>query len=347
MAHWATSGKTTLYISGEESTEQVSMRAQRLGIAAAPGKMATETSAEAVLALLGTEKPDIVVIDSIQTIFTEQLESAPGSVSQIRESTALLLRFAKKNATSLFLIGHVTKEGAIAGPRVLEHMVDTVLSFEGDATYQYRILRANKNRFGPSGEIALLAMADAGLAEVANASEFFLLNRHDPQVGTAAVPIMEGSRILVVELQSLINRSHFGMPQRVAAGINPRKLSLILAVLERHGGCVLGDHDVFFNIAGGLTVAEPSIDLGIAAAILSSFRSRPIRRDLAFLGELGLGGEVRPVNNMTGRLNELGRLGFTECVVADSRKDADWTKGNSKMRLIHCRKIAQLQDFVF
>ena len=309
--------------------------------------MVTETSVEAVLALLAAQKPDIVVVDSIQTIFTEQLESAPGSVSQIRESTALLLRFAKANGTALFLIGHVTKEGAIAGPRVLEHMVDTVLSFEGDTTYQYRILRVVKNRFGPSGEIALLSMSDSGLREVQNASEFFLLNRHEPQVGTAIAPIMEGCRILVVELQSLVNRSHFGIPQRVASGINPRKLSLILAVLERHGGSQLGDHDVFFNIAGGLTVAEPAIDLGIAAAILSSFRNRPLKRELACLGELGLGGEIRPVNNMGGRLKELARMGFKECVVTGSVKNADWNKSSNGLTLINCRKIAELQEVIF
>jgi DNA repair protein RadA/Sms len=347
MAHWASGKKKTLYISGEESTEQVAMRAARLGVGSAPVQMVTETSVEAVLALLGSQKPDIVVVDSIQTIFTEQLESAPGSVSQIRESTALLLRFAKTNGTALFLIGHVTKEGAIAGPRVLEHMVDTVLSFEGDTTYQFRILRAVKNRFGPSGEIALLSMSDSGLREVRNASEFFLLNRHEPIVGTAIAPIMEGSRILVVELQSLVNKSHFGMPQRVASGINPRKLSLLLAVLERHGGCMIGDHDVFFNIAGGLTVAEPSIDLGIAAAILSSFRGKPLKRDLACIGEVGLGGEVRPVNNMGGRLKELARMGFTECVVTGSADNADWNKGNNGLTLVPCRRIAELQEKIF
>jgi DNA repair protein RadA/Sms len=347
MAHWASGGKKTLYISGEESTEQIAMRARRLGVGNAPLQMVTETSVEAVLALLASQKPGIVVVDSIQTIFTEQLESAPGSVSQIRESTALLLRFAKANGTALFLIGHVTKEGAIAGPRVLEHMVDTVLSFEGDTTYQYRILRAVKNRFGPSGEIALLSMSDSGLREVQNASEFFLLNRHEPIVGTAIAPIMEGSRILVVELQALVNRSHFGMPQRVASGINPRKLSLILAVLERHSGCMIGDHDVFFNIAGGLNVAEPSIDLGVAAAILSSFRGRPLKRELACLGELGLGGEIRPVNNMGGRLKELARMGFKECVVTGSVKNADWNKSSNGLTLINCRKIAELQEVIF
>jgi DNA repair protein RadA/Sms len=347
MAHWAVHGKKTLYVSGEESAEQVALRAERLGVAQSPVQIATETSVEAVLAILAQQKPDIVVVDSVQTLFSEQLESAPGSVSQIRESAALLLRYAKSNSTALFLIGHVTKEGAIAGPRVLEHMVDTVLSFEGDTTYQYRIVRAVKNRFGPSGEIALLAMSDSGLHEVRNASEFFLLNRHDPQVGTAMAPIMEGSRILVVELQALCNRSHFGMPQRVASGINPRKLSLILAVLERHGGVAIGDHDVFFNIAGGLTVAEPAIDLGIAAAILSSQRNKPLRRDLACLGELGLGGEIRPVNNMNGRLKELARMGFTECVVTSSIKNPEWKKNIEGLRLVPCKKIGELQEMVF
>ena len=347
MAAWARGGAATLYLSGEESAEQVSLRAQRLGIADAPVKVATETSAEAILAILTAQKPDVVVIDSIQTIFSEALESAPGSVSQIRESAAILLRHAKASGTVLFLIGHVTKEGAIAGPRVLEHMVDTVLSFEGDSTYQYRIVRSVKNRFGPSGEIALLAMSDSGLNEVQNASEFFLQNRHDPQVGTAVAPILEGSRILVVELQALVNRSHFGMPQRVASGINPRRLSIILAVLERHGGHQLGDHDVFFNIAGGLTVAEPAIDCGIAAAILSSFRNRPLRRDIACLGELGLGGEIRPVNNMAGRLRELARMGFRECIVSGSANGADWTKGHKGLTLIKCKKIGDLVEVLF
>ncbi len=347
MAAWARGGASALYLSGEESTEQVSMRAKRLGVADAPVHMATETSAEAILAILTARKPDIVVIDSVQTIFSEALESAPGSVSQIRESAALLLRFAKANGTVLFLIGHVTKEGAIAGPRVLEHMVDTVLSFEGDSTYQYRIVRAVKNRFGPSGEIALFSMSDSGLHEVRNASEFFLHNRHDPQVGTAVAPIMEGSRILVVELQALVNRSHFGLPQRVASGINPRRLSIILAVLERHGGHSLGDHDVFFNIAGGLTVAEPAIDLGIGAAILSSFRNHPLRQDIACLGELGLGGEIRPVNNMAGRLRELARMGFRECVVSGSGDGADWTKGHKGLTLIRCKKIGDVDKVLF
>ena len=292
------------------------------------------------------KKTGIVVIDSVQTVFTEELESAPGSVAQIRESSAKLLRFAKSNGVVIFLIGHVTKDGSIAGPRILEHMVDTVLYFEGDSSFQYRIVRAVKNRFGPAGELALLSMSDEGLREITNASEFFLTSREQPQIGTAIGAVLEGSRILVVELQSLVNHSHFGLPQRVASGINPRKLALLLAVLERHGGIVLGDHDVFFNVAGGLTIAEPSIDLGIAAAILSSFRNRPLKNDTAFIGELGLGGEVRPVSNMISRLKELSRLGFKECIVPKPNKTADWFSDYG-IRLITCQRVAEMQNILW
>ena len=346
-SHVASSDKKVLYISGEESAEQVALRARRLSAAASEMELFTETSAETIVETLVQHTPDLVIVDSIQTIFSEALQSAPGSVAQIRESTAILLRFAKETGAVLFLIGHVTKDGAIAGPRLLEHMVDTVLYFEGDSSYQYRVLRAVKNRFGPSGELALLAMSDGGLSEIANASEFFLMNRHDPQVGTAVVPICEGSRVMVVELQSLVNKSHFGMPQRVASGINQRKLALLLAVLERHGGIILGDYDVFFNIAGGLTIAEPAIDLGIAAAILSSFRNQPIRRELAHVGELGLGGEIRPVSAMTARLKELARMGFAECIVPAPSRKADWFGVDYGMKLTPCGKVGNLQELLF
>lgn len=346
-SHVATSDKKVLYISGEESAEQVALRARRLAVDASEMELFTETSAETIVETLAQHAPDLVIVDSIQTIFSEALQSAPGSVAQIRESTAMLLRFAKETGAVLFLIGHVTKDGAIAGPRLLEHMVDTVLYFEGDSSYQYRVLRAVKNRFGPSGELALLAMSDGGLSEIANASEFFLTNRNDPQVGTAVVPICEGSRVMVVELQSLVNKSHFGMPQRVASGVNQRKLALLLAVLERHGGIILGDYDVFFNIAGGLTIAEPAIDLGIAAAILSSFRNLAIRHELAHIGELGLGGEIRPVSAMTARLKELARMGFAECIVPSPSRKADWFSVDYGMKLTPCDKVGNLQDLLF
>ncbi len=339
--------QSVLYVTGEESAEQVSMRAERLQVISSTVGILTETSIESILTVLTNDKPGIVIIDSIQTVFTETIDSAPGSVSQIRESSAMLLRHAKTTGTVFFLIGHVTKDGSIAGPRVLEHMVDTVLYFEGDSSNQYRILRTVKNRFGPAGEMALLSMADSGLHEVTNASEFFLINRHEPQIGTAVAPILEGSRIIVVELQSLVNRSHFGLPQRVASGVNPKKLALLLAVLERHGGILLGDHDVFFNIAGGLTVSEPSIDLGIASAVLSSFRNKPLRRDLGCVGEIGLGGEIRPVVNMKNRLKELAHLGFRECIVPKPSESADWYSNDYGLTLISCAKIADVQHVLF
>lgn len=346
MAQWAT-GRKVLYVSGEESAEQVSLRAGRLGVGEASVEVLTETSMETLLSVLDIHKPQIIVIDSIQTMFTETLESAPGSVSQIRECGSMLLRHAKTEGVSVILIGHVTKEGSIAGPRVLEHMVDTVLQFEGDGRHNYRILRSVKNRFGPGGEIALFTMTDGGLAQTSNASEFFLLNRDQPQTGTAIAPVLEGSRVLVVELQALVNRSHFGLPQRVASGINPRKLSLLIAVLEKYGGISLGDHDVFFNIAGGLTVSEPAADLAIIAALLSSFRNKPLRKDLAFIGELGLGGEIRPVNNMASRLKELAGMGFKECVVTGSSRSADWKKLDCGIGLTQCSRIADIQDVLF
>ena len=347
LTSWSKRAKKGLYITGEESVEQIFLRGKRLGISESSISMLAETSAEEILSRLAQAKPDIVVIDSIQTLYSEALESAPGSVAQVRETASMLLRFAKQNMTAVILIGHVTKEGAIAGPRVLEHMVDTVLYFEGDSHYQYRILRAVKNRYGPSGEIAILSMTDRGLREVTNPSEFFLHSRENPQVGTAIVPVLEGSRVLIVEVQSLVNKSHFGLPQRVASGINPKKLALLLAVLERFGGMALGDHDIFFNIAGGLCVPEPAIDLGIAASIISSFSNRPLRKNLAFCGELGLGGELRPVNNIPMRLKELERMGFSECLVARPPKKADWSANVAGIKLITCGRIGEIRDFIF
>ncbi|MBD3344532.1 MAG: DNA repair protein RadA [Chitinivibrionales bacterium] len=339
--------KKALYISGEESVDQISLRAQRCTAGGSSLALLAETSIENILARVQSAEPDIIVIDSIQTMYSEQLDSAPGSVSQIRECGALLLRYAKNTGTVLFFIGHVTKDGAIAGPKLLEHMVDTVLYFEGDNHYQYRIVRAAKNRFGPSGEIAILAMSDRGLEEVENPSEIFLLDHIASRPGASIVPIIEGSRVLVVELQALVNRSHFGLPQRVASGVNPKKLSLLLAVLERFGGITLGDHDVFFNIAGGLSVTEPAIDLGIAAAIASSFLNRPIRKGTAFLGEIGLGGEIRPVGRTDLRLKELARLGFTECFIADPSKKTGREKGSGGITTIVCRSIGEMKDRIF
>jgi DNA repair protein RadA/Sms len=347
MAGWAGKPIPVLYISGEESLEQISLRGKRLGIGSSPVQFLAETNVENVCIHLDQIKPTIVVVDSIQTMFCGSSEGGPGSVSQIRESTAVLLRYAKEHGTVIILVGHVTKDGAIAGPRLLEHMVDTVLYFEGDANYQFRILRAVKNRYGPSGEIAILSMSDKGLAEIKNASELFLHAGNLPQVGTAVAPILEGSRVLVVELQALVNRTHFGMPQRVASGINPKKLSLVIAVLERYCGIVLGDHDIFFNIAGGLAVSEPAIDLGAAAALLSSFRNKPIPHGTAFIGEIGLAGELRPVNNMPARLKELAHLGFSRCIVPRPNAKTDWAQHAADTKLIPCAKVSDIGDVLF
>jgi DNA repair protein RadA/Sms len=345
-ASWAKRSQSVLYVSGEESAEQIYLRSSRLGLADAALSLIIETSVESLLAHFETHKPNIVVIDSIQTLFSDALESAPGSVAQVRECAAQLLRYAKSNNVAILLIGHVTKDGSIAGPRVLEHMVDTVLYFEGDSHYHYRIIRANKNRFGPAGEIAVFEMTDRGISEINNPSHYFLSNRANPQVGTSVVPVLEGSRVLVVELQALVNKSHFGLPQRVAAGINPKKLSLLLAVLERFGNLSAGEYDIFFNITGGLTVAEPAIDLGIAAAIMSSFRNKPLRKNIAFAGELGLGGEIRPVNNMPLRLKELAGMGFTECIACKPPKTAAHIN-DSGITMIQCSTIAEIHDYIF
>ena len=347
LGGWAAHASPCLYITGEESAEQIYLRSHRLGISHPSILVLAETSVEAIIAHLTELKPAVVIIDSIQTMFTEALDSAAGSVSQLRECAAALVRHAKSNGMALILIGHVTKEGTIAGPRLLEHMVDTVLSFEGETHYQYRILRTIKNRYGPSGEIAIFTMHDTGLTEVSNASEFFLNNRTAPQIGTAISPVLEGTRILLVELQSLVNRTHFGLPQRVASGINPKKLSLLIAVLERHGGIMLGDHDIFFNIAGGLSVEEPSIDCGIVASILSSFRNKPLRPQMALVGECGLGGELRTVNHMDRRIKECARLGFTQCVVPEPHKKAEWKTLGETIELKICKKVKDLQDILF
>ncbi|MDD5675675.1 MAG: DNA repair protein RadA [Chitinivibrionales bacterium] len=344
---WAASGLTCLYVSGEESCEQISMRAQRLRVGGSPLLVMAETSVEAIIEACSQKKPQIVVIDSIQTVFSEEMESAPGSVAQVREAAAALLRFGKANRVTIFMIGHVTKDGQLAGPRLLEHMVDTVLYFEGDPTYQYRLLRAVKNRYGPSGEIALFSMADTGLHEVTNASHFFLLNHETPQAGSAVTAVMEGTRPLAVELQALVNRTHFGLPQRVASGVNPKKMALLLAVIERYGGVQLGDYDIFLNVTGGLSVSEPAADLAMAAAIISSFRNIPVRKGIALIGETGLGGEVRPVNNLAARLKELKRLGFTDIIIPRPPRAESAALDARGLSLLPCDRIEKLADILF
>jgi DNA repair protein RadA/Sms len=304
-----------LYVSGEESAEQIGLRARRLGLPVEHLKLLTETSVERILALIGSPRPRVVVMDSVQTFYTEALQSAPGSVGQVRESAARLVRFAKQTGTALFLVGHVTKEGTLAGPRVLEHMVDTVLYFEGDSGGPFRLIRAIKNRFGAVNELGVFAMTDKGLREVNNPSAIFL-SRHAEQVpGSCILVTREGTRPLLVEVQALVDQSSLGNPRRVVLGLEAHRLSMLLAVLHRHGGIAMADQDVFLNVVGGVRVTEPAADLPVLLAVLSSFRDRPLPGDLAAFGEVGLSGEIRPVPSGQERLREAAKHGFKRIIV--------------------------------
>ncbi len=299
-----------LYVSGEESAQQVSMRAKRLNLAVDKVQILCEISLETILATAEKLSAKILVIDSIQTVFSEQLQSAPGSVGQVRECAARLVRFAKRTNTTIFLVGHVTKEGAIAGPRVLEHMVDSVLYFEGDSASRFRVIRAIKNRFGAVNELGIFAMTEKGLREVSNPSAIFL-SRHEQDVpGSVVMVTREGSRPLLVEVQALVDDSGQGQAKRVTVGMDQNRLAMLLAILNRHGQCSLVDQDVFVNIVGGLRVMETGGDLAVVAALLSSFKGKNIAKDWVVFGELGLSGEVRPVPNGEERLREAVKHGF-------------------------------------
>jgi len=304
-----------LYVTGEESLEQVHMRARRLQVADNNLAVLAETCVERVLALAKKETPDLMVIDSIQTVFSEALTSAPGSVSQLREAAAMLVRYAKATGTALVIVGHVTKQGMIAGPRVLEHMVDTVLYFEAEAASRYRVIRAVKNRFGAVNELGVFAMAESGLKQVTNPSAIFL-SRHEQQVpGSVVMVTREGSRPMLVEVQALVDESQLHNPRRVALGPDGNRLAMLLAVLHRHGGIALGDQDVFVNVVGGMRVTETAADLPIVLAALSSFTDRPLGQRLVIFGEIGLAGEIRPVPGGEERLAEAAKHGFTRAVV--------------------------------
>jgi len=304
------SGRKVLYISGEESLEQVKLRASRLGAGSENLLLASLTELDDIIALAQQTAPDLLVIDSIQTVYWSELESAPGSVGQVRECGAMMMRLAKENALATILIGHVTKEGMIAGPRTLEHMVDTVLYLEGERHHSFRILRSVKNRFGSTNEIGVFEMSQSGLMPVANPSQLFLSQRNLRVPGSAVICALEGSRPLLVEIQALVSPTPFGTPQRNTTGINHRRLSMLLAVLERRAGLNLGMHDIFVNVAGGLKLEEPAADLGTAVAVASAFRNRAADPQMVFLGEVGLGGEIRSVSQMGRRLAEAGKLGF-------------------------------------
>ncbi|MCB1867295.1 MAG: DNA repair protein RadA [Gammaproteobacteria bacterium] len=309
-----------LYVSGEESPEQIGMRARRLGLACGKLRLLAETSVERILALARDEAPSVMVIDSIQTIYTEQLQSAPGSVAQVRESAAQLVRFAKQRGCSIFLVGHVTKEGALAGPRVLEHMVDTVLYFEGEPGSQFRLIRTIKNRFGAVNELGVFAMTDKGLREVSNPSAIFLSRQDEEVSGSIVMVTREGTRPLLVEVQALVDESPLSNPRRVSLGLEQNRLSMLLAVLHRHCGVAMFDRDVYVNVVGGVRINETAADLAVLMAVLSSHRDRPGPRDLIAFGEVGLSGEIRPVQNGLERLREAAKHGFRRAVVP--RKNA-------------------------
>ena len=308
--------QTVLYITGEESVQQIKMRADRLEIPPSERLLLlAETNLEVIEVLLGRTEPDVIIVDSVQTMYRSDLNSAPGTVGQVRDATALFTRVAKNRRSPVFLVGHVTKEGMIAGPKVLEHMVDTVLQFEGERHYAYRIVRASKNRFGSTNEIGIFEMHDHGLREVANPSEVFLAERKGGSSGSTVVASVEGSRPLLLEVQALVAPTSYGIPQRTTTGFDSQRLQMILAVLEKRVGLHVGQYDVFVNIAGGVKVSEPAIDLGMALSIVSSLRDAPVRADAVAVGEIGLGGEIRSVSQIERRISEARKLGFRHIVL--------------------------------
>ncbi len=321
-AKLARAGQRAVYISGEEAVAQVRLRAERLGLGDAAVELAAETSVEDIVATLAEGKPPrLVVIDSIQTMWTDTVEAAPGTVTQVRGSAQSLIRFAKKSGTAVILVGHVTKDGQIAGPRVVEHMVDAVLSFEGEGSHQFRILRAVKNRFGPTDEIGVFEMTGLGLREVQNPSELFLSERDLGAPGTAVFAGIEGTRPLLVEIQALVAPTALGTPRRAVVGWDQNRLSMVIAVLEAHCGVRLSGHDVYLNVAGGLRINEPAADLAAAAALVSSLAHAPLPADAVYFGEVSLSGAVRPVTQTAARLKEAQKLGFARAILPEAARE--------------------------
>jgi len=342
VARLAAKGKT-LYISGEESVDQVRLRAKRLKVEKAPVALAAATSVRDILASLDSgEVPDVVVIDSIQTMYVDALDSAPGTVAQVRASAQELIRLAKRRGFALFLVGHVTKEGVIAGPRVLEHMVDTVLYFEGERGHQFRILRAVKNRFGPTDEIGVFEMTDIGLTEVSNPSALFLAERRGDVSGAAVFAGMEGSRPVLVEVQALVAPSPFSTPRRAVVGWDTGRLAMVTAVLEARCGVSLAGADVYLNVAGGLKINEPAADLACAAALISSLTQTPVPHDTVVFGEIGLAGEIRQVGHAEARLKEAAKLGFAKALIPRRRRKQG--SGDSPLDFVEIDQLADLVD---
>ncbi|KFZ30131.1 DNA repair protein RadA [Pseudidiomarina salinarum] len=318
---------TALYVTGEESLQQVALRARRLGLPVDKLRMLAETSVETICNLADREKPRVMVIDSIQVMHLADIQSAPGSVAQVRESAAFLTRYAKQNGVAIFMVGHVTKEGSLAGPKVLEHCIDCSVMLEGSADSRFRTLRGSKNRFGPANELGVFAMTGQGLREVSNPSAIFLQRGEEHGSGSVVMVIWEGTRPLLVELQALVDASQLANPRRVAVGTETTRLAMLLAVLHRHGGLHMSDQDVFVNVVGGVRVTETGADLALLLAIVSSFREIPLPRDLIVFGEVGLSGEIRPVQNGLARLNEAAKHGFTRAIVPAGNRPKEAVPG--------------------
>jgi len=333
----------TLYVTGEESVEQVALRAQRLGLVNAPVELLAEVQLEAIVAAIGSTQPEIVVVDSIQTLYTETLTAAPGSVSQVRECAAQLTRLAKQRGIVVVFVGHVTKEGAIAGPRVLEHIVDTVLYFEGDPHSSFRLVRAIKNRFGAANELGVFGMTERGLRGVANPSALFLSQHGEPVAGSAIVATVEGSRPLLVEVQALVDPVQGGNPRRLAVGLDTQRLALLLAVLHRHGGVDVGGYDVFVNAVGGVRIGEPAADLAVLLAVSSSLRNKALPQKSLVFGEVGLAGEIRPVQRGQDRIREAAKLGFRTVVAPTANRPKQGIDG---VEVIGVERVADALDFL-
>lgn len=336
--------KKVLYISGEESLKQIKLRANRMGEFSGNLFLLCETNLEMIRTAIEKQKPDMVVIDSIQTMYSEEVTSAPGNVSQVRESTNVFMQLAKGMNIAVFIVGHVTKEGTVAGPRVLEHMVDTVLYFEGDRHASYRILRSVKNRFGSTNEIGVFEMRKEGLIEVENPSEFMLSGKPENASGSVVACAMEGTRPMLMEIQALVCRSNFGMPRRTAAGIDYNRVNLLMAVLEKRVGLPLSNYDAYVNIAGGIRMNEPAIDLGVIMAVASSYKNKPVAEDMIVFGEVGLSGEVRAVTMPEQRVAEARKLGFKTCVLPEvCVKNIGHTEG---IELVGVKSVAQAMDLI-
>ncbi len=330
----------TLYVSGEESQKQIKMRAERITPDGDNCYILTETKTQNIFKQIEELSPDVVIIDSIQTLHTDYIESSPGSISQIRVCTAELIKFAKESNVPVILIGHITKDGNIAGPKILEHMVDTVLQFEGDRNHVYRILRSLKNRFGSTSELGIYEMLGNGLREVSNPSEILISQREEELSGTAIAATLEGMRPLMIEIQALVSTAVYGTPQRSTTGYNAKRLNMVLAVLEKRAGFRLGTKDVFLNVTGGISVDDPAIDLAVVAAILSSNEDIPVMKDFCFVGEVGLSGEIRPVNRIDQRIQEAEKLGFTTIFVSKHNKISNKNSG------IKIELVSKIEDVV-